>query len=102
MVTSVCLIACALTLGQAGDRPEWQLAPGLELAYAGSYLEESLIPNVQHQRHYRLETTLLVLGAKAKGWDVAVMTALSEQDARPGADRAGPNPPFQRRAAISR
>jgi hypothetical protein len=51
-------------MGQATDRTEWQLSPqlspGLELVYTGAYLEESLIPHVQHQRHYRIETHVLV------------------------------------------
>ena len=86
MVTFL-VLSCALTLGQTGDRAEWQLAPqlapGLELVYQGTYLEESLIPNVQHQRRYKLETTLLVLDAKTRHWDVAVMTALGLQDGQP-------------------
>ena len=65
MITSIYLLSCALTLGQATDRTEWQLspqlAPGLELTYTGECLEESLIPNVQHQRLYRFETHVLVL-----------------------------------------
>lgn len=86
MVTSICLLACALTVGQAPDRSEWlfspQLTPGLELVYLGSYTEESLIPNVQYQQHYRLETQFLVLEGKQRSWQVAVMTSLSLRDGK--------------------
>ncbi len=91
MVKSLCILACSLMLAQAGERnADWQLAPqlarGLELVYAGTYLEEDLGPNVHHQKQYRLETTLFVLDAGPKFWDVAVMTALSRQDGQaPGA-----------------
>ena len=91
MLTSICLLSCALTLAQGTDRPEWQLtpqlAPGLELVYSGTYLEESLIPNVQHQRHYRFETNVLVLDAGVKDWHVAIMTSLSLQEARQAFDK---------------
>jgi peroxiredoxin len=54
-------------------------------------MEESLIPNVQHQRHYRLESNLLVLEAGIKDWQVGIMTVLSLQDSRQPADkREGP------------
>jgi peroxiredoxin len=91
MLTSICLLSCALTLAQATDRPEWQLtpqlAPGLELVYTGVYLEESLVPNARHQRHYRLETNLLVLDAGVKDWHVAIMTSLSLQEPRQPFDK---------------
>jgi peroxiredoxin len=81
MVTSLCLFTCALTLGQPQGQPGWQLAPrlfpGLELVYSGTYKEEALIPGVQFQRSYRLETTMLVLDGPANRWDVAVLTSLS-------------------------
>ena len=91
MITSICLLSCALTLGQATDRTEWQLspqlAPGLELTYTGEYLEESLIPNVQHQRLYRFETNVLVLETGVKDWQVSIMTALSLVDPRQAANK---------------
>ena len=94
MITSICILSCALTLAQATDRTEWQisprLSPGLELTYTGEYLEESLIPNAQHQRAYRLETNLLVLDAGVKDWPIAVMTTLSLQDGRDPAKKDGP------------
>ncbi len=64
----------------------------MELVYQGTYAEETLIPNVKHQRQYRLEANVLVLEAKPKEWRVAFMTALSLQDARQAADKnqAGP------------
>lgn len=84
--TSLCLIACALTVGQAPDRTEWVLAPqlaqGLELVYQGGYIEEPLIPNVQHKQEYKLETQIFVLQANKRSWDVAVMNALSLRDSK--------------------
>ncbi len=91
MLKSIFLLSCALTLTQGTDRADWQLAPllapGLELVYTGSYVEESLIPNARHQRQFRLETNLLVIDAGLKDWQVAVMTSLSLQDARQFADK---------------
>lgn len=84
MIASICLLSCALTLGQPTDRAEWQLSPqlttGLELVYQGVYIDESLIPNVQHQRHYKLEANLLIVDFKDKHWHGAFMTVLSMQD----------------------
>ena len=84
MIKSILLLSCALTLGQTANRAEWQLAPqllpGLELVYSGTYIEESLLPNVQYQRQYRLESNLLVFAASEKDWHVAIMTGLSLQD----------------------
>src|SRR5262249_24360314 len=81
MVTSLCLIACSLTVGQAPDRTEYLLAPqlaqGQEFVYKGGYVEESLIPNVQHRQEYALEAQILILQANRRSWDIAVMTALS-------------------------
>src|ERR1700730_6625794 len=80
MAPSICLIACALTVGQLPDRAEWQLAPqlltGMELVYSGTYTEEALGPNVNYQRRYRLDTNLFVLEAAAGRCDVALMTSL--------------------------
>lgn len=95
MIKSIYLLSCALSFGQVGARPDWhlspQLAPGLELVYSGLVSEESLIPNVRHQRQYRLDANLLVLDAGVKEWQVAVMTALSLQEARqPNDKKDGP------------
>jgi peroxiredoxin len=96
MIKSILLLSCALTLGQAADRTEWQLAPqlapGLEFVYRGAYIEESLIPNVQYQRHYRLESNLFILDAGAKDWHVAVMTSLRLHDPRQPQDDKGDGP----------
>ena len=108
MIKSICLLSCVLTLGQAADRSEWQLAPqltpGLELVYSGTYIEESLIPNVQYQRQYRLESNLLVLDAGAKDWHVAIMTALSLQDSQQPSDkkREGPTSVRLQQAKVDR
>jgi peroxiredoxin len=83
MKISFLLVACACSLGQPTSRSEWQftpqLPPGLELVYAGTYTEESIVPNVQFQRQYRLESLVFVLDAGARQADVAFMTALSER-----------------------
>jgi hypothetical protein len=62
----------------------------LELVYTGTYTEETLVPGVQFQRTYRLESTLLVLDAVAGHWDVAVLTALRLQNGRKEADDKSP------------
>lgn len=94
MLTTL-LLTCAMNLGQVPDRAEWQLAPqltpGLELVYSGVYLDETLIPNAQHLRQYRLDGYVLVLDAGVKDWHVAFMTGLSLQDPRqPLEKKAGP------------
>jgi peroxiredoxin len=85
MKTACCILISALTVGQPTSRSEWQLAPqfvrGLELVYAGSYTEESLVPNVHFHREYRLESLLFVLEPTGRHWDVAFMTALSPMTA---------------------
>lgn len=96
MIRSILLLSCALTLSQGADRADWvltpQLVPGLELVYNGTYVEESLIPNVQHQRVYHLEANVLVLDASITDWQVAVMTTLSLQDGRQApAKKDGPS-----------
>ncbi len=87
MVKSICMLACSLTLGQLVERGDWQLSPqlarGQELVYTGIYLDETLAPNVRHQKSYHLETTLFVLDAVKQSANVAIMTALAEHDNRP-------------------
>jgi len=84
MFTTICFLSCAVSLGQATDRADWQLtpqlSPGLELVYAGSYVEQSLIPNVQHHRQFAIEANVLVLDGGAKDWQAAIMTTLRSQD----------------------
>jgi len=91
MITSIYLLACALTLAQPSERADWQLTPqlatGLELVYRGEYLDEKLIPNVLHQQSYRLDASVLVLEAGEKDWQVALLTSLSLQDVRGAADK---------------
>jgi peroxiredoxin len=87
MVKSICMLAVSLTMGQLVERGDARLTPqlprGQELVYTGTYLDEALAPNVNHQKWYRLETTLFVLEASKKATDVAIMTALTEHDPRP-------------------
>lgn len=95
MIHSICLLSCAFLAAQAPGRPEWQLTPqltpGLELVYAGTYAEESLIPNVSHQTLYRLDANLLVLDTGIKESQVAIVTGLSlQQPGQPSAKKAGP------------
>jgi hypothetical protein len=95
MNTSIYLLSCALTLAQPRtiDKADWQLtpqlAPGLELIYRGEYLDDDLAPHVQRQRKYRLDTTVLVLEAGVKDWQVGMITALTLQDAREADKKAG-------------
>jgi peroxiredoxin len=81
MGTAVCLFACALTMAQPPERGGWllapQLSPGLELVYSGTCTQEDLIPRVQYQRTFKLDTTILVLAAKPRSWDVAIMTVVT-------------------------
>jgi hypothetical protein len=81
MNTACCLLIGALALGQTTSRSEWQLAPqlapGLELVYDGLYTEETLIPNVQFQRQYRIEARVLILDAAGRHYSAAFMTALT-------------------------
>jgi peroxiredoxin len=95
MIQTICLLSCVLAAGQATDRADWQLtpqlAPGLELVYSGTYVEESLIPNVAHQTLYRLDANLLVLDAGTKTSQVAMMTGLSlQQHLQPTSKKDGP------------
>jgi peroxiredoxin len=88
MVKSLCFLAWSLTCAQVVERGDWQLSPqflrGHEFVYSGTYLEESIAANVRHQKQYRLETTLFVLDTLKDHCNVAIMTGLAEQDARPG------------------
>ena len=95
MIQSICLLTCVLAAGQATDKAEWQLTPqltpGLELVYSGSYVEESLIPNVAHQTLYRLDANLLVLDGGIKTSQVAIMTGLTlQQNRQPANKKDGP------------
>jgi len=87
MKISLLLLACACSWRQPTSRSEWQLtpqlAPGQELVYTGTFSEESLVPNVQFQRQYRLETLIFVFDTTGRQWDVAVMTTLGERAVRP-------------------
>lgn len=84
MGISITFLTCALALGQMGERGDWQLspqlAPGLELVYHGTYVEESLIPNVQFQRHYQMQTYVLVLDSVKGANELAILTSLSPTD----------------------
>jgi peroxiredoxin len=78
MVTTLCLLTCALATAQSADRSEWLLGPrltrGQELVYRGTFEENNLGQGVQCQRTYRLENSLFVLDATARGYDTAVFT----------------------------
>jgi peroxiredoxin len=83
--------ACAFALAQSGPALDWSLAPqlirGQELVYTGWFTEKTLAPGVQHERTYRLDTTLFVLDSSPRKWDIAILTSLSlhaNSAARPG------------------
>ncbi|MCS7046394.1 MAG: TlpA family protein disulfide reductase [Gemmataceae bacterium] len=84
MKTTLHLFVCAGLLGQPTSRSEWQLAPqlapGLELVYSGTFQEESLVPHVQFQRTFHLDTRLLVLDGSSRAWHLAVLTTISPGD----------------------
>jgi peroxiredoxin len=94
MNTACCLLIGALALGQATSRSEWQLAPqlaaGLELVYEGMYTEETLIPNVQFQRQYRIEARIFVLDTPGRHFEAAFMTALTPRLPNPGSKENKP------------
>lgn len=86
MVTPICLITCALATAQPLESGEWLLSPkvqtGLELVYTGNCTEEALIPHVVFQRQYRMELHALVLAARLKDADIALLTSLNLRDGR--------------------
>jgi hypothetical protein len=94
MQTSSLLLILSLALGQPGSSAEWvlspRLSPGLELAYSGDLIEESLLPNVQFQRTWRVESTVLVLEGNGKSWDLAIMTVI-RQKSQEGEPRRAPS-----------
>src|SRR5262249_13481275 len=77
--------------GRAGS---WLLVPHLsasqELVYGGTFAEEG-VGSVQFSRRYHLASRVFVLGADAKGQDVAVLTVLKDGPAA-GAASAAPRP----------
>src|SRR5437762_13746057 len=85
---AICLLGCALALGQSPPNPEWLLMPrlarGQELVYRGSFTEEVRGPGVQFQRAYRLESRAFVLDTPARGYDVAFLTTLKARSPQPG------------------
>ena len=98
MGPTICLLTCALAVAQPADRGDWvltpQLARGQELVYSGSFVEEALSPNVQFQRSYRIDATVLVLDAKQDKFDLAILTVVSTKAAKsPQASGAGAGTP---------
>lgn len=94
MGASCFILFLTLLPGQGTERGGWQLTPqlfpGLELAYAGTYTEEALIPGVQFSRTYRLRNTVLVLDSAADGWDAVLMTDFGLNDQRSAAKGSKP------------
>lgn len=80
MLPNLCLLTCALAMGQAADRPDWLLVPrlsrGQELVYRGSYAEEAVGKGVQFNRSYRLESRIFVLDTPPRGIEAALQTVL--------------------------
>lgn len=96
-MAAIYLLACALSLGQSADRAEWLLTPqyvqGMELVYKGTCTEESLVPGVQHNRQYTLETMLLVQEAKPRHWEAVLQTSLSVRHPQKAGDPKESLPP---------
>src|ERR1700677_2032803 len=96
-MSSLCLIALSLSLGQTFDRPEWALAPafipGVELVYRGTCTEQSLVPGVQHQRQYDLEMILLMQNKTASGGDAMLQTSLTVHEPKIFSARESPSVP---------
>jgi peroxiredoxin len=88
MLSTLCLLSCALAVGQAPDRGDWlllpQLARGQELVYSGTFTEEALSPGVQFQRAFRVDTTVFVLDVGNPQCSLAFLTVVSP--------RSSPNP----------
>lgn len=80
MVTTICLLTCALATGQANNSPDWLLSPrlnrGQELVYRGTIQEENLGRGVQFSRGYRLESRVFILESSPRGLDAALLTVL--------------------------
>jgi peroxiredoxin len=97
MVATICLLGCALGLGQVGERGDWQLLPqmarGQELIYSGSFTEEALSPGVQFQRAFAVDTTVLVLDAADQQFTLAFLTVVSPRNAPNPRDPANNTPP---------
>jgi peroxiredoxin len=77
MVTTLCLLTCALVTAQPAARPEWLLSPhltrGQELVYGGTF-EECIGLGVQCRRAYRLDSTIFILDGNQRGFDAALLT----------------------------
>jgi peroxiredoxin len=104
MQATICLIGCALALGQSPPSSEWLLMPrltrGQELVYRGTFTEEVRGPGVQFDRTYRLETRAFVLDAPARGLDVSFLTVLKVRSNQPG--RVEDNAPSSVRLELGR
>jgi peroxiredoxin len=88
MVSTVCLLSCALAIGQSGAGIDRQLLPrlsrGQELVYTGSFTEETRGKNVQFTHAWRLESRVFVLDISPQGSQVAFLTVLKPRPAQPG------------------
>src|SRR4051794_18335322 len=93
MIVTLCLLTCTLATQPPG-RADWSLVPqlvrGQELVYSGVWVEEALSGNVQFQRSYKLDTTLLVLDATPQKNEVALYTVLSLKTKQAQPDAGGP------------
>jgi peroxiredoxin len=81
MVSTLCLLTCALAIGQVTDRGDWLLVPqlsrGQELIYSGTFNEKALGPNVQFERTFSIDATVLVLDAAVQQFNMAFLTTVS-------------------------
>src|SRR5215207_2786287 len=88
MITTLCVMTCALATAQPTERSPYQLTPQLnraqELVYRGSYSEDISGAGVQFQRRHRLEVRAFVLDVTPQGTDVAFLTLLrGDEDKAP-------------------
>lgn len=85
MLTSICLLTCALAPMQAppSGGSDWLLSPRLaraqELVYRGTFAEETLGRGVQFSRNFRLENRVFVINVMPQASEVVLFTVLREQ-----------------------
>jgi peroxiredoxin len=100
MVTTLCLLTCALVTAQPAVRSDWLLSPrlvrGQELVYGGTFEENNLGQSVQCSHSYRLESTVFILDATARGFDAALLTLFEPRALRPERGRKAASSPSVR------
>jgi hypothetical protein len=102
MVSTLCLLSCALAMGQTPGRTDLQpqLARGQELVYSGTFTEEWFSKRVQTQRSYRIDATFLVLDANQDQYQLACLTVITTQDRKITEPKGETTPPSSVRLEI--